>query len=155
LRASPLFDPVWYARRYRDVAVSGLEPAHHFAAYGAAEGRSPGPLFDAPWYLSRYPDVAAPGLHPLLPYLAAWAAEGHEWRALAVTDVAEPASAIPAAAPMTSAAVRVIAVPMIPDPPASAVAMPAPPTPAPILVTAEVPEAAAPALEPAAMSAPE
>lgn len=150
LRASPLFDPVWYARRYRDVAVSGLEPAHHFAAYGAAEGRSPGPLFDAAWYLRCYPDVAAAGIHPLLHYLGHGAAEGREWRALAVTDVAEPASAIPAAAPMTSAAV-----PMIPEPPASAAAMPALPKPAPIFVTAEAPGAAAPALEPAAMSAPE
>lgn len=29
-----LFDDVWYARRFPDVALTGLEPRHHFRTYG-------------------------------------------------------------------------------------------------------------------------
>ena len=98
LRASSLFDPVWYARAYPDVAMSGLDPTAHFAAHGAAENRDTGPGFDAKWYRRRYPDVAAAGIHPLLHFLRHGAAEGREWRAVVAVpseprpgEVAEPA----------------------------------------------------------------
>ena len=83
LRNSALFDPAWYAATYPDVAMSGLDPTFHFAAYGAAEGRSSGPAFDEAWYRKRYPDVAAAGFHPLLHFLEHGALEGREWRAVA------------------------------------------------------------------------
>jgi GT2 family glycosyltransferase/glycosyltransferase involved in cell wall biosynthesis len=71
----PFFDGEWYRTRYSDVASSGTDPLHHFANYGAAEGRDPNPFFDGAWYTTHYPDVAASGILPLLHYLDVGAAE--------------------------------------------------------------------------------
>ncbi|MBP1805034.1 glycosyltransferase [Rubellimicrobium aerolatum] len=62
----PLFDEVWYAARYPDVAVSGLGPAEHFLRLGAALQRDPGPAFRMAEHLARHPEDAADGLNPLL-----------------------------------------------------------------------------------------
>ena len=97
-RASPLFDPLWYARAYPDVALSGLDPTAHFAAHGAAENRDAGPAFDAGWYRQRYPDVAAARIHPLLHFLQHGAAEGREWRAVVPALPDPQSSKIPAPA---------------------------------------------------------
>ena len=71
----PFFDGEWYRTRYPDVAASGADPLHHFANYGASEGRDPNPFFDGAWYTTHYPDVAASGVPPLLHYLDVGAAE--------------------------------------------------------------------------------
>ncbi len=76
LRASSLFDPHWYARRYPDVLKSGWEPALHFLTLGAGMGRDPGPGFCTAAYLAAYPDVAASGMNPLLHYLQSGRSEG-------------------------------------------------------------------------------
>jgi len=45
LLASGLFDPVWYAAEYPDVAMTGLDPLEHFLTAGMLMGRDPGPDF--------------------------------------------------------------------------------------------------------------
>lgn len=65
--ASGLFDPVWYAVRYPDVAASGIDPLEHYICFGAKEGRGVGPSFDMEAYLIRNP-FAIEG-NPLLHYL--------------------------------------------------------------------------------------
>jgi hypothetical protein len=67
--ASDLFDAGWYALQNPDVAVSGLPPAYHYAASGAAEGRDPGPRFSAARYHAEHPEAAASPRPALLHYL--------------------------------------------------------------------------------------
>lgn len=43
LKKSGVFDAEWYRNRYRDVAESGMDPAHHYVQFGAKEGRQPNP----------------------------------------------------------------------------------------------------------------
>ncbi|KPQ22127.1 MAG: hypothetical protein HLUCCA24_00545 [Rhodobacteraceae bacterium HLUCCA24] len=66
IRASGLFDADWYASRYSDVAMTGLEPLEHFARFGLLLKRDPGPMFDTRHYLQTNKDVRE---HPLLPFL--------------------------------------------------------------------------------------
>src|SRR5258708_7058553 len=69
IAASEFFDRDWYLKRYPDVAAAELNPAAHYLASGAAEGRDPGPRFSTRTYLRRNRDVAAAGVNPLLHYL--------------------------------------------------------------------------------------
>ncbi len=49
-------DHDFYVMRYGDIrANSEIDPAWHFATYGAAEGRSPSPDFATTAYFARYP----------------------------------------------------------------------------------------------------
>jgi len=82
----PLFDPVWYLGKNRDVAAAGLDPLIHFREYGIAERRDPNPLFDTNWYLAQNPDVARAGISPLAHYLVSGAAEGRDPHPLFDTD---------------------------------------------------------------------
>ena len=66
---SGLFDPVWYASQYKDLAESGLDPMTHYIRFGASEGHDPHPLFYTSWYLREYPEVAASGRNPLEDYI--------------------------------------------------------------------------------------
>lgn len=74
----PLFDPVWYLGKNRDVAASGMDPLVHYREYGIGERRDPNPLFDTNWYLAQNPDLARPGVSPLAHYLLSGAAEGRD-----------------------------------------------------------------------------
>jgi glycosyltransferase involved in cell wall biosynthesis len=49
LRASALFDPAWYLASNPDLGVN-LDPALHYLAHGAHEGRDPGPGFSTSGY---------------------------------------------------------------------------------------------------------
>lgn len=69
LRASSLFDPVWYLRTYPEVAATGLSPALHYLRHGATEGKDPGPGFSTTRYLGRHPMVARRHGNPLLNHL--------------------------------------------------------------------------------------
>ena len=69
LDPAPLFDAVWYAKHYPDVAHSDKTAFQHYVEVGANRGYSPHPLFDADWYLRLYPDVAKAGLNPLAHFL--------------------------------------------------------------------------------------
>jgi glycosyltransferase involved in cell wall biosynthesis/SAM-dependent methyltransferase len=75
-RASRLFDGGYYLARYPDVAAAGLDPAWHYAARGATEGRDPSPRFSTHAYLDMHRDVAAAGVNPLEHYLSRGQAEG-------------------------------------------------------------------------------
>ena len=54
LRRSELFDGDWYWRTYPDVCKTGMDPAHHYYYFGAAEGRDPGPDFSTTGYQMCY-----------------------------------------------------------------------------------------------------
>lgn len=69
IRRSDLFDAEWYVATYRDVASSGLDPADHFARYGAAMGRDPGPDFSSIFYANSRRDPLAPGMVPFFHHL--------------------------------------------------------------------------------------
>jgi O-antigen biosynthesis protein len=81
IAGSELFDATWYLQNYPDVAAAEIDPASHYAMFGATERRNPGPRFDATWYLDHNPDVAAAGLNPLLHYLYYGHSEGRQARA--------------------------------------------------------------------------
>ena len=99
--ASGLFDGVWYAARYRDVAWLGMDPFVHFLQFGAAIGRSSGPSFDAARYLRENPDVATAGLNPLLHYLRRGRAEGRLAHPVDRRPVGAPVDFLEAAARRT------------------------------------------------------
>lgn len=75
-RASRLFDGGYYLARYPDVAAAGLDPAWHYAARGAGEGRDPSPWFSTRAYLDLHSDVTAARMNPLEHYLVRGQAEG-------------------------------------------------------------------------------
>lgn len=52
--ARHLLDPAWYLARYPDVAEAGLNPLHHFLAFGLGEGREPSPRLSLSGYAWRY-----------------------------------------------------------------------------------------------------
>lgn len=55
IRESGLLDPEWYLERYRDVAMTGMDPAVHYLRYGALMGRDPGPRFSSRFHYDLYP----------------------------------------------------------------------------------------------------
>lgn len=67
--ASGLFDAEWYSAKYRDVRLSGIDPAEHFFRIGMHIGRNPGPEFDTTRYLAAHPDVAASDIPPFVHFL--------------------------------------------------------------------------------------
>jgi hypothetical protein len=78
LRNSEWFDADWYMHRYSDVAQNGSDPAEHYLAFGAAEGRNPSPMFSTRRYLENNPDVADSGMNPLVHYLKHGQFEGRK-----------------------------------------------------------------------------
>ncbi len=60
------FDAGWYARRYPDVALSGLAPRQHYDRVGRILGRAP-----APGVAPGTPDMAGPDIEAELPDIAA------------------------------------------------------------------------------------
>lgn len=64
------FDARWYASRYPDVAILGMEPLEHFLKIGEALGRSPGPEFDTKFYRETYA-IWHPSGSPLADFLSA------------------------------------------------------------------------------------
>ena len=69
LHATPLFDEEWYKTSNPDVAAAGIDPARHYAASGAFEGRNPGPGFDNAAYYRANPDLAQLGWPALVHYV--------------------------------------------------------------------------------------
>jgi hypothetical protein len=76
VRASAFFDAAHYLVANPDVRDAGCDPAEHYLAAGAREGRDPGPHFSSAGYWSRNPDVAASEMNPLLHYERHGRAEG-------------------------------------------------------------------------------
>ena len=73
---SGLFDEIWYATRYPDVATLGISPIEHYLWLGARLGRNPSRNFDTRAYLAANADIAAAGINPLLHYIERCHAEG-------------------------------------------------------------------------------
>lgn len=76
VKATGLFDPAYYARRYPDVSAEGIDPAVHYALHGAREGRWPHPLFHGDAYLDAVPELREAGGNPLLHFVETGAAAG-------------------------------------------------------------------------------
>lgn len=87
VRRSQLFDAAWYLAGNPDVARAKIDPAVHYLAHGADEGRDPGPCFNSRRYVEAHADVAAAGVNPLAHYLRHGRAEG---RAVASAKPAPP-----------------------------------------------------------------
>lgn len=76
IKASGLFDSIWYTTEYPDVKHLGQDPIEHYLRFGAQLHRNPSPKFDTHYYLTSNPDVAAAGLNPLTHYMTFGAKEG-------------------------------------------------------------------------------
>jgi O-antigen biosynthesis protein len=74
IKNSGLFDEEFYVNRYPDNGSLKMEPALHYLAHGAAEGRDPHPLFDSAHYISQCPELLQSKTNPLVHYLK----EGHK-----------------------------------------------------------------------------
>lgn len=92
LHTSPLFDPNWYSRTYRDITPIGLEPAIHYLKFGARLGRAPSVVFDPKAYLRDNRDVAQSGHQALLHFLRTGRREGRAITPVARFDSCELAS---------------------------------------------------------------
>ncbi len=75
---STIFDPEYYAEKYRDVAASGLSPWAHFKGFGFKKNRRPGPLFDPNWYASPGEPNNPIRMQPLVHYLRKGYKAGHD-----------------------------------------------------------------------------
>lgn len=71
-------DGAFYRAVNPDLADSGLDPIHHYAASGWREGRDPAPWFSTRAYVAAYPEVAKAGWNPLHHYLIVGRREGRE-----------------------------------------------------------------------------
>jgi len=86
IRRSGLFDPLWYLKRYPDVAATGQDPLMHYVLHGGAEGRDPHPLFDGKWYIAQYADYTVSCLSPLGHYVVEGVTKGYDPNPLFDTD---------------------------------------------------------------------
>lgn len=75
LRASRLFDAVWYRETYGDIR-RGEDPVRHYLLRGAAANRDPGPYFSTSIYKQQNADVVAARMNPLVHYIRHGAREG-------------------------------------------------------------------------------
>lgn len=66
---SGLFDAKWYAGRYPDVALTGMDPIEHYVRYGVVLGRDPSARFSNERYIRDNPDVAVMGENPLAHFI--------------------------------------------------------------------------------------
>jgi len=78
IRRTGLFDRDWYLQHCDCSALSDLDPAVHYVAFGARAGCDPHPLFHSAFYLAANPDVARAGKNPLLHYCRFGAFEGRD-----------------------------------------------------------------------------
>lgn len=69
IKASGLFDSVWYLQRYPDVGAVGLDPIKHYVVHGAWEGRWPNPSFDTTQYLAHHEQLVTSNENPYAHFL--------------------------------------------------------------------------------------
>lgn len=70
IKASGIFDPIFYLETNPDVAAQGLNPLVHYLRTGWREARFPHILFDIPYYLSQFPDNRGGETEPILHFLS-------------------------------------------------------------------------------------
>ena len=78
LRSSGFFEERWYLAMYRDIALSKVDPFHHFLERGAQEMRNPGPGFDSEFYRDEHRDYRDWGRTPIESFLRFGRANGHQ-----------------------------------------------------------------------------
>lgn len=78
IKASEVFDAIYYNTHNSDVGTSKMLPEIHYVLYGAYEGRNPSPSFSTINYISKYHDVAVWGGIPLIHYIEYGAAENRD-----------------------------------------------------------------------------
>ena len=66
IKASGLFDEVWYLENYPDVEVSGLGAVEHYLRIGAWLGREPAADFNTGQYLRENPEISSKDILPLV-----------------------------------------------------------------------------------------
>ena len=71
---STLFDRNFYIEANPDVQAAGMDPVHHYLAYGCREGRDPSPLLSERAFREKHPDVAGAGTSAVVHY------ELHGWK---------------------------------------------------------------------------
>lgn len=79
LKKSQEFDAQFYLNMYLDVRADEFwekDPALHYLAHGASEGRKPNKFFDTQWYVENNPDVEESGMNPLVHYILYGRQEG-------------------------------------------------------------------------------
>ena len=76
IKASAMFDEVFYKGAYPDIKESGVDPLGHYIRFGANENRNPNSFFDTKYYRETYSDVPESGLNPLVHYIVYGKSEG-------------------------------------------------------------------------------
>lgn len=76
IRASGMFDEVWYLSNNHDIAQAGGNPLIHYLRHGGFEERDPSLSFSSKAYLDTYPDVKNARINPLVHYLKYGKKEG-------------------------------------------------------------------------------
>ncbi|SEP40406.1 Glycosyltransferase involved in cell wall bisynthesis [Methylobacterium sp. UNC300MFChir4.1] len=66
IKPHPLFDPIYYHDRYKDVGMSGMSALYHYIQYGSAELRDPHPLFVSKYVATQ---IDASAVDPLTTYI--------------------------------------------------------------------------------------
>lgn len=75
IRASPMFDSMWYLKVNKDVRHAGVDPAVHYLQSGAAQGRDPSARFSTSGYRLAYM-ADTTETNPLLHFQTTGAATG-------------------------------------------------------------------------------
>lgn len=133
IAASPLFDSGWYLASNPDVAISGIDPALHYATQGGPEGRDPGPYFNTRLYLQRHPEAAAEPGGAFLHAVAHDRAADGQAIAIAADIRPDPSTKLPALAAPSGQEKALLPVPdpTVPETAASEPATPEQPAPPP------------------------
>jgi glycosyltransferase involved in cell wall biosynthesis len=88
IKASGLFDPIWYLQNYQATHKIIGNPLEHYLSRGVATRTNPSVGFDTAFYLESNPDVARSPMHPFLHYLCAGNKEGRLRRKILTNQLA-------------------------------------------------------------------
>ena len=70
IKASGIFDPIFYLEINPDVAVQGIDPLVHYLRVGWREGRFPHILFNIPFYFNQFPENLSNAAEPILHFIS-------------------------------------------------------------------------------------
>ncbi|MBU1567578.1 MAG: glycosyltransferase [Proteobacteria bacterium] len=70
IKASGIFDPIFYLETNPDVAAQGINPLTHYLHVGWREGRFPHILFDIQHYFSQFPENTGGETEPITHFLS-------------------------------------------------------------------------------------
>jgi glycosyltransferase involved in cell wall biosynthesis len=78
VRASELFDEIYYLNNNPDVRKAEVDPVIHYLKHGGFENRDPSEKFSSKLYFDNNPDVKKVGINPLIHYLQHGQHEGRD-----------------------------------------------------------------------------